>query len=1043
MKPTIIFFFVCCTLALPINAAPNAQPVLPPPDPTTQPSTNPAIQVDLQAVLATRLPDGSFPATIAERAQDSRRWERLSLETNGTAITIRTNSWQELASGMHYRDPVSGQWVESAPEIVITNSGPYGAMARGAPHRAWFPGNVNSPVSAEVATPDGQHLKTRILGIAYEDFHARTNVLIAELKDSDGDIISTNPVTVLYADSFTDFRADIRLTYTKGGIEQDIILRQRPPLPEQFGLNPTYTRLLLLTEFIDPPTNVVRIQQVRRGWAKAKVDKAITIGGMTIGQGTAFRLGDDNGPHSGIPVQKRWQVLDGRHFLIEEIPFHRLVPLLAGLQASAHPRPQGKSSASLIASAKPPRSLPSLASVNPPFSVLNSQLSTAPGLVLDFNLQNATNMVLQGDTTYVVASNATVNLTSNSVIEGGCIVKFGRGSQINFLGPIQCLTGRYRPAIFTASDDDSVGTAVPASSGTPSGTYANCALSLGVGGDLKYLNVRYAKEAIYCAESDYTLSHCQILFCNVGLHTDHAGFSAYNTLMYRVATNFYGNLWTGRAEHLTSDQASILAFDPDFTYGAWCHGDPSSTLSLVNTLTASITNGYGLDNSGAVARTQVRDFPTGEGVFQTVGAGAHYLVDGSTNRDCGTEEINPALALDLKTQTTYPPVVIAGGFTANTTLEPQAQRDTDSPDLGWHYTPADWVVNNRTLTNTLILTNGVALATYGGSTSSGISISGSGQLLSRASATRLNCIVRYNTVQEQSNTNWSSSSVGASVKITAAAASAQCRFTAWSLPGGTGEHFKSSITGNANSFVDCQFGGGKLTVDPGLAALTNNLFERVFVTIKDEADNDQWYLYNNLFHGGTLSYRALGDYPVLLAYDNLFDGTTITRGSSSEYFTHGYNAYLTNCDRLTPTNAHDVLLTNADYVSGPLGSYYYPTNGGNLSRLLDAGSTNAQMVGLYSYTVTTNFIAGLPARETNSVVDIGFHHVAVDPNCEPLDLDGDGFADYLNPDSNNNGIPDWLEVLLGYDPTQPNDLGTTKPGYQLFLARPKPSSPLP
>src|ERR1043166_533798 len=50
MKPTIIFFFVCCTLALPINAAPNAQPVLPPPDPTTQPSANPAIQVDLQAV---------------------------------------------------------------------------------------------------------------------------------------------------------------------------------------------------------------------------------------------------------------------------------------------------------------------------------------------------------------------------------------------------------------------------------------------------------------------------------------------------------------------------------------------------------------------------------------------------------------------------------------------------------------------------------------------------------------------------------------------------------------------------------------------------------------------------------------------------------------------------------------------------------------------------------------------------------------------------------------------------------------------------------
>src|ERR1043165_713929 len=83
MNPTVIFFFVCCTLALPINAAPNAQPVLPPPDPTTQPSTNPAIQVDLQAVLATRLPDGASPHPPRPRLPRHDRRTRPGLQPLG------------------------------------------------------------------------------------------------------------------------------------------------------------------------------------------------------------------------------------------------------------------------------------------------------------------------------------------------------------------------------------------------------------------------------------------------------------------------------------------------------------------------------------------------------------------------------------------------------------------------------------------------------------------------------------------------------------------------------------------------------------------------------------------------------------------------------------------------------------------------------------------------------------------------------------------------------------------------------------------------
>src|SRR5947208_533820 len=101
-------------------------------------------------------------------------------------------------------------------------------------------------------------------------------------------------------------------------------------------------------------------------------------------------------------------------------------------------------------------------------------------------------------------------------------------------------------------------------------------------------------------------------------------------------------------------------------------------------------------------------------VFQTVGAGYHYLAANSGYRNSGTTNITPALATDLKQRTTYPPVVLTNDFTASTTLAPQAQRDADTPDLGYHYDPLDYCWTTLNLTNaTLTLTNGVAIGIYG------------------------------------------------------------------------------------------------------------------------------------------------------------------------------------------------------------------------------------------------------------------------------------------------------------------------------------------
>jgi hypothetical protein len=101
--------------------------------------------------------------------------------------------------------------------------------------------------------------------------------------------------------------------------------------------------------------------------------------------------------------------------------------------------------------------------------------SRGPQVVWDYELLNSqTDYTLRGDTTYYVSG--TVILGGTTTIEGCAVVKFAPhnpGVYIQFNGTVRCLTGPYRPAIFTARDDNTVGEIVPGSTGTPLGYYAS------------------------------------------------------------------------------------------------------------------------------------------------------------------------------------------------------------------------------------------------------------------------------------------------------------------------------------------------------------------------------------------------------------------------------------------------------------------------------------------------------------------------------------------------------------------------------------------
>ncbi len=205
-------------------------------------------------------------------------------------------------------------------------------------------------------------------------------------------------------------------------------------------------------------------------------------------------------------------------------------------------------------------------------------------------------------------------------------------------------------------------------------------------------------------------------------------------------------------------------------------------------------------------------------------------------------------------------------------------------------------------------------------------------------------------------------------------------------------------------FKDCQFRGGYLYLSPNTATnftydVLNNLFERVAIQIYPYALGGAFQARNNLLFGGSLSLIPTNQGMNYAFYDNLFDKTGISLGGATNVV-HNFNAYLTNFDRLTPTTSstNDVVLTNSTvgYQTNFLSAYYLPTN----SALINAGSQNATNAGLYHFTTTTNQF-----KETNSVVDIGFHSVALSSSGLPVDTDGDGLPDYFE-DYNGNGSTD-------------------------------------
>jgi len=957
---------------------------------------------------------GANDFSIVSRTPYSRVWQQQSLATNQLGV-VQTNiqSFTEVRSGLCRNDSATGALVDASSEIDLVANG---AQAVFGVHQAFWAANANTPGGGAVrlVMAGGDVMSSTLLGVAYWDSSTDTNLLIGSIQDSQG-VLNGNQVTYENAFGGNIITADIEYAYNIEGFEQCVVFREQLPDPSAYGMDADHTYVQVLTEFFNPPKPVMQSVAVD-GVAD---DEFINFGDMSIGVGQAFLATNQGGVLTAGPVEKQWITLEGRNLLVEQIPFSQISALQEVLpQHASISKPSKKITRMAALKQKPLLTKPKdFGSVK-----LATTHSEKPGLVIDYNLvNNATNVTFRGDTTYYVSG--TINIYGTNTFEGGAVIKFTNNASITeaaspLTPQLNFVTGPYRPVIFTGKDDNSIGQTITGSTGNPyTNFYAKPALAYGsISGSITNIRISYASQAIsVAASSTVSLTDVQIVGCSNGITVTGSGSSTLRNALFAndyAAFNAIGSSATVKAESSTVGSNTYLV-----TYTA-TNGVTMNFTNCIFSGVAHLTNNtYPLsgNNNGFYATQQFGSgaISSSSYPFQIVGAGSYYLASGSPFLNAATVNVDAGILADLAQKTVYPPLTINAIVTNNLTMFPQAQRDSNTPSLGWHYDPIDWA-GSMALSNAILTAlPGTAVAAAGAQY--GVWTYDNSMVNFQGTATAPIHFVRYNTVQEQSNTNWESSNwqeTFVTQETFSSSSVAAFQFTVWSVLAGDAHMntFASAFMAGLN-FENCQFYNGQFNpADPAIG-VTNCLFRRVATSLSDTyGGTASFYFYNNLFTGGSVG-NVQFDGGVWTFKDNLFDTTNIGPPLAGDVCSN--NAYLSTNTLTGPSNVTDVvLLASPAYQVGTLGQYYYPTS---LTSLLHKGSRLASDAGLYHYTITTNNVI-----ESNSVVSIGFHFVATDPSGNPLDANGDGIPDYIE-DANGDGFVSSGEI--GWNLT--NDLGLT------------------
>ncbi len=901
---------------------------------------------------------GQIDYTVAQIGPDSKVWK----SSNGQSVTV-------IGTGMNYWD--GQKWNASDPSFSISADGnSFVAMKLQDPTQ--LAANIATQGSVTVHTPDGVTLRSTPLAIGLYDAKSGKSVILASVTNSTG--ILVDPQHVVYSHAFVGGGVDAGIFYSlpdTGSFHQDVIFTAFDPKfdPTAFGFAANSTATLqwqIYTEFYNPPQPQVRerslyIEQdpnIRAAMETPDfIDYFLDFGHYVFGPGKAYPNANYTLLTPGISVAKNFVTANGRTFLIESIPYRELAPQLQALPApsvktsSLKQLPWAKKTRVAAADLPQPQVDKTQTIGKIPKAVAMSS-EKPKGVDIDYvvtvgSLNEPT--LYTSDTTYYVASD--VFLTAPVTIESA-VFKFSTNNVTGALiieDTLNMATTNYRPAIFTAVDDNTAGAMLntnicPSYTGIP-GTnwYGVAALYFVTTFNVVVNNVRFIDMSTGIAGNvnstnwTITLSHSQMVDCSQG--SDFTGGSASDSVIFNMNNCLFAGVrcpfvgadvgYTANACNCTVDSTSLMMYMVLGTVGTF-----NFTNSILSGVGYGVTNGVTLggDHNGFVSTTT---FGTGvtsttASPYQWTWAGFYYLTNTTTFITNGTTNVNPALLAQLQMKTIQVPTTLPGSaFTNDMTLSPVAQRDTTGLALGFHYDPIDYIGACSVSNATLLLTNGVVLAYYDNCLTY---LMDGGNLISQGTPNQRNYIVYYNAVQEQPLSYFPTNNFMAQLHPffpepvhSSPLPTIDLRLTTICAPTGeTNLWFSSDYGGNlvigSLTLQDCEVYGSGATWQMSESAntpavgFTNNVFHRVPFAVNSNAKITS---FNNLYYGTTnineftISILHRGGTPSPNTNENnVYDGITATLDGAV-----GYNAYVNGAINLSFTNNNDII-TNITWQEG-------------------------------------------------------------------------------------------------------------------------------
>lgn len=974
---------------------------------------------------------------VVERGANHRIWQKAeTVEHEDGEEEEVIHSYTELSSGLNYWNEDAGAWEESRA-VIEPHRG--GAVAQFGQQKVIFANNLNTLGSVEILASDGVLLKASVLGLGYFDALSGKSVILAELKNSMGELIGDNQI--LYRDAFDGVEADVLYTYSLSGLEQDVILRENPPAPSEYGLPNLTTRLEVMTEWYDAPEPTKKARSVGRRVSDLQlrdqmaepdlIDEDVSFGEVSIGQGRAFWQNQRNGEpgHFEVPVGKKWENINGRTFLFESVQYEDIETELDKLPAARQGvRLEEKSSGLVpVSLTYKQRKLPETQFSEPTnLKIAHSNeenLPDVPGFVIDYVTLSGSysNYTFRGNNTYYLSLNCFFNGTTT--IEGGTVIKYPSGGNYEayIQGDLDCETDLFRPAFITAKDDNTVGQTISGSTGTPSGFYGWSGLRLfssASAATIHDLIIRNTACPLYIqnGESANRVYNVKIIDAQYGVRAESTSDVELGNVLIDDCS--YTAFYTDSTSNINGAHITLHATTKvGFTSG--------SNVELKNSLIVDVDTIYNYTNRGQSHNVELSNYFD---AFQSVGSGDFYLKTSSIYRDfSNAATISTDLHDELRRQTTYPPGNVLPfnlQITSNTTLGPTVQRDSDTLDLGYHYPPIDVAVYYCVVSGvdtTLDIEPGTVVAVYGS-----IGFLPHPTVTINAIGEPLNPIVfvQYRHVQEQFSA-WSYytgatctfvdpywQNVGWNSELT-------LNMNYCLVTGGTVVNaFTNSYTLKHGTFTNSEFYNSRIFSFSTMGDITlkNNLFKDCLLSFPVSGPVI-FTFFNNTMKGGNMYFSiAYGTRDIV---DNVFEETYISVSYPSG-INHHHNGYINQSSTFTPINSSDVTI-NGFYAwdTGPLGKFYHPSG----SALIDAGSRSGGLAGLYYFTTTTNQVA-----EGSSTVDMGYHYHIVDASGNLIDSDGDLILDILE-DSDGDGVIDPGET----DPFNSENGTTGVSGLQVFF----------